>query len=74
VHSYAVSNPSDTARGDADNATASAPNRLTWCDYGRSHFVAAFEHGALYGTQFHPEKSAEAGQKLLSNWIGALHD
>ncbi|MCI1901221.1 MAG: imidazole glycerol phosphate synthase subunit HisH [Bifidobacteriaceae bacterium] len=74
VHSYAVTHPHESARGDADNATASQPNRLTWCDYGRSRFVAAFEHGALFGTQFHPEKSAQAGQRLLRNWIGVLHD
>jgi glutamine amidotransferase len=35
-------------------------------------FVAAFEHGALAATQFHPEKSGEAGAALLANWLGAL--
>lgn len=74
VHSYAVLHPADTARNDAANPTAETQNRVTWCDYGRSRFVAAFEHGALFGTQFHPEKSAEAGQRLLRNWIGVLHD
>lgn len=44
---------------------------LTWCDYG-SPFLAAVENGPLSATQFHPEKSGEAGIRLLSNWIGAL--
>jgi glutamine amidotransferase len=74
VHSYGVLDPHDTARNDANNSTASEPNNLTWCTYGRSRFVAAFEHGALFGTQFHPEKSAQAGQQLLRNWIGAINE
>lgn len=44
---------------------------LTWCDYG-SPFLAAVENGPLSATQFHPEKSGEAGIRLLSNWIGGL--
>jgi imidazole glycerol-phosphate synthase subunit HisH len=35
-------------------------------------FVAAVEKGPLSATQFHPEKSGDAGAKLLSNWIGTL--
>ncbi len=31
-------------------------------------FVAAVEHGALTATQFHPEKSGDAGAALLANW------
>ncbi|KRA22461.1 imidazole glycerol phosphate synthase subunit HisH [Microbacterium sp. Root61] len=45
---------------------------LTWCDYGASPFLAAVENGPLSATQFHPEKSGDAGIKLLSNWIGGL--
>lgn len=45
--------------------------RLTWTDYG-SPFLAAVENGPLSATQFHPEKSGEAGIRLLSNWIGSL--
>ena len=44
---------------------------VTWCDYG-SPFIAAVENGPLSATQFHPEKSGEAGIRLLANWIGSL--
>ena len=45
---------------------------LTWCDYGAAPFLAAVENGPLAATQFHPEKSGEAGIRLLSNWIDSL--
>ncbi|GIH19082.1 imidazole glycerol phosphate synthase subunit HisH [Rugosimonospora africana] len=35
-------------------------------------FVAAFERGSLCATQFHPEKSGDAGAALLRNWIATL--
>lgn len=35
-------------------------------------FVAAVERGALAATQFHPEKSGDAGAALLRNWVGTL--
>lgn len=44
---------------------------LTWCDYG-TPFLAAVENGPLSATQFHPEKSGEAGIRLLANWISSL--
>ena len=44
---------------------------LTWCDYG-SPFLAAVENGPLSATQFHPEKSGDAGIRLLTNWIATL--
>lgn len=44
---------------------------LTWCDYGRP-FLAAVENGPLSATQFHPEKSGDAGIRLLANWIDRL--
>jgi glutamine amidotransferase len=34
--------------------------------------VAAYEHGPLSATQFHPEKSGDAGSQLLKNWIATL--
>lgn len=48
-----------------------APPVLTWCDYG-APFLAAVENGPLSATQFHPEKSGDAGIRLLKNWIGTL--
>jgi imidazole glycerol-phosphate synthase subunit HisH len=35
-------------------------------------FVAAVERGALWATQFHPEKSGDAGAVLLGNWVASL--
>ena len=35
-------------------------------------FLAAVEDGPLSATQFHPEKSGDAGAVLLGNWVGAL--
>ena len=37
---------------------------LTWCTYGQP-FLAAVENGPLSATQFHPEKSGDAGIRLL---------
>jgi glutamine amidotransferase len=37
-----------------------------------SAFAAAVEEGPLSATQFHPEKSADAGARLLANWLGQL--
>jgi glutamine amidotransferase len=44
---------------------------LTWATHGE-RFLAAVENGPLSATQFHPEKSGEAGIRLLSNWLGSL--
>jgi glutamine amidotransferase len=35
-------------------------------------FVAAIEVGALSATQFHPEKSGDAGLTLLRNWVSTI--
>ena len=52
--------------GASDNAAI-----VTTCDYGDG-FVAAIEGGPIWATQFHPEKSGEAGLQLLKNWVEQL--
>jgi imidazole glycerol-phosphate synthase subunit HisH len=44
---------------------------LTWATH-HVRFLAAVEDGALAATQFHPEKSGDAGSMLLSNWVRSL--
>ena len=44
---------------------------LTWSQHG-ARFLAAVENGPLSATQFHPEKSGEAGIQLLRNWLASL--
>lgn len=45
--------------------------QLTWATHG-SRFLAAVENGPLVATQFHPEKSGEAGIRLIKNWLDTL--
>ncbi|PPF87666.1 imidazole glycerol phosphate synthase subunit HisH [Subtercola sp. Z020] len=45
--------------------------RVTWADHG-GEFIAAVENGPLSATQFHPEKSGDAGMHLLENWLATL--
>lgn len=65
VHSYAARDWSLEGR------TASTSPIVTWAEHGE-RFIAAIENGPLTATQFHPEKSGEAGIRLLRNWIGTL--
>lgn len=46
--------------------------KVTWAEHKGARFIAAVENGPLWATQFHPEKSAEPGIRLLRNWIAAL--
>ncbi|MCG7277727.1 imidazole glycerol phosphate synthase subunit HisH [Corynebacterium imitans] len=46
--------------------------KLSWATHGASRFLAAVENGPLCATQFHPEKSGDAGLHLLENWVGTL--
>jgi imidazole glycerol-phosphate synthase subunit HisH len=64
VHSYAL-----RAAAAADLAAAGA--RISWTEHGE-RFAAAAEQGTLSATQFHPEKSGDAGAALLTNWLGTL--
>ena len=66
VHSYVVA----TDPG-VDMVGPTTPPAVTWATHGVD-FVAAVENGPLVATQFHPEKSADAGAHLLSNWLGSL--
>ena len=50
---------------------------VTWTETGPGsgggdRFVAAVENGPLSATQFHPEKSGDAGAALLRNWVQSL--
>lgn len=42
---------------------------VSWAEHGGDRFVAAVESGSLSSTQFHPEKSGDAGARLLRNWL-----
>ena len=44
---------------------------LSWAEHGEP-FLAAVENGPLTATQFHPEKSGDAGATLLENWLETL--
>lgn len=65
VHSYAAHEWS------LDPHPAIPVPLVTWAQHGES-FVAAVENGPLTATQFHPEKSGQAGLRLLTNWLGTL--
>ncbi|KQV26706.1 MULTISPECIES: imidazole glycerol phosphate synthase subunit HisH [unclassified Microcella] len=66
VHSYAARDWTL----EITNPKIPAP-AVTWADHG-GRFVAAVENGPLSATQFHPEKSGEAGLRLLGNWLSTL--
>jgi glutamine amidotransferase len=53
-------------------AARAVPDALVTTSEHGSRFVAAVEKGALSATQFHPEKSGDAGAQLLANWVGTL--
>ncbi|WP_035857047.1 imidazole glycerol phosphate synthase subunit HisH [Cryptosporangium arvum] len=58
VHSYAA--PASGVDGVLTTATHDEP------------FLAAIERDAVAATQFHPEKSGDAGAAVLANWVRAL--
>ncbi|GGC69557.1 imidazole glycerol phosphate synthase subunit HisH [Hoyosella rhizosphaerae] len=65
VHTYAVQ------KWQMEPSDIIAPPKLTWANYG-GDFLAAVENGPLSATQFHPEKSGDAGAHLLENWVRTL--
>ena len=67
VHSYAAKTDPAVLLGPGP----ARPPLTTWATHGED-FVAAVENGALTATQFHPEKSGDAGARLLRNWLTTL--
>ena len=65
VHSYAA-----TALPLPPSERMTAP-LITWATHGE-RFIAAVENGPLCATQFHPEKSGDAGAALLANWLESV--
>jgi glutamine amidotransferase len=61
VHSYAVR-----------ELAPAEHRRVTWAEHGGDRFVAAIEDGPVWSTQFHPEKSGDAGARLIGNWVATL--
>ncbi|WP_433324938.1 imidazole glycerol phosphate synthase subunit HisH [Spirillospora sp. CA-294931] len=67
VHSYGVRR----WELEPDPTGLITPPTVTWAEHG-DRFVAAVENGPLCATQFHPEKSGDAGAQLLKNWLATL--
>ena len=65
VHSFGVRH---WEMDESPSATVLRPPLVSWANHGED-FVAAVENGALAATQFHPEKSGDAGAALLRNWL-----
>jgi glutamine amidotransferase len=61
VHSYAVR-----------ELAPAEQRRVSWAEHGGDRFVAAVEDGPVWSTQFHPEKSGDAGARLIRNWVATL--
>jgi glutamine amidotransferase len=68
VHSYGVR---EFPLGSDGAPSPIKPPVVTWAEHG-DRFVAGVENGALSATQFHPEKSGDAGAHLLGNWLDTL--
>ena len=66
VHSYAV------RRWELEVTRPFTPPVVTWAEHGGDRFVAAVETGPLSATQFHPEKSGDAGAEVLQRWVGSI--
>ncbi|WP_448852462.1 imidazole glycerol phosphate synthase subunit HisH [Corynebacterium sp. 335C] len=66
VHSYGV------RRWELGDTGRIAAPLVHWAEHGGDRFIAAVENGPLWATQFHPEKSGDAGLRLLGNWVATL--
>ncbi len=62
VHSYAAGTLPMEVSGRMK------PPLISWAVHGEP-FIAVVENGPLCATQFHPEKSGDAGAALLANWL-----
>jgi glutamine amidotransferase len=69
VHSYGVRRFPLAEEGGLPSRLT--PPSVTWAEHG-DRFVAGVENGPLSATQFHPEKSGDAGAQLLTNWLTTL--
>jgi glutamine amidotransferase len=79
-NTVAVTGPSQLFQGIADQsfyfvhsyaAKAGVGSAQAWTTHGEK-FLSAVEDGAICATQFHPEKSGDAGLQLIKNWVGLL--
>jgi len=79
-NTVAVTGPSQLFKGIADQsfyfvhsyaAKSSVGSAQAWTTHGEK-FLSAVEDGAICATQFHPEKSGDAGLELIKNWVGLL--
>ncbi len=66
VHSYAA------RRWELEVTGRFRPPVVSHAAHGGDEFVAAVENGPLWATQFHPEKSGDAGAVLLENWLRSV--
>ncbi len=46
------------------------PEAAATCEHG-TEFAAAVERDRIFGVQFHPEKSSDAGLRILTNFVAA---
>ena len=65
VHSYGVQ------RWEFPEGGITTPPLVSWATHQTARFVAAVENGPLWATQFHPEKSGDAGAELLKKLVSA---
>jgi len=66
VHSYAV------RRWELVTSGRTRAPQVSWTTHDNDAFVAAVENGPLTATQFHPEKSGDAGAVVLRNWVQSI--
>jgi imidazole glycerol-phosphate synthase subunit HisH len=72
VHSFAAF-PAAVIEAGRAYAFDQGTLKVTTTEHEGAVFVAAVEAGPLSVTQFHPEKSGDAGAMLLRSWVGTLN-